>query len=429
MVDKPLVPCSAVSREAAALAQLKSLLKGAGISAGLELFTWITGTNYCGGLWVGVTCEAPNTVTVLNLSALSVKVQAQAILPLLDVVAAISNLTQLQTLVLAGIGLSGPVHEPSRPGLDSFTKLRHLDISGNPGLSSDLPNSWFAMRGLTTLDISATGIGGTLPEDYAAFQELREFRAVDCPGITGRLPPAWGLLKLGVLEITNAALTGGLPPEWADAAAQQKAAAALAASLEARAASAVAVPASAASEAEAEQNGTDSVAAQPVVLGMQRLRVLDLSVAGPGRGGLSGALPAAFAQLEQLQVLVLSGHNFSGSLPPAWTRLSQLRVLDVSRNSLTGSLPKWYASMLQLAVLKVHDNQLVPAASGSSEFFEYLVGDGLKLQCLCVANNSGVLLDAAKAVELKRRAQASSPPAQLVIDEPTDRLCDAQAWK
>lgn len=43
MVDKPLVPCSAVSREAAALAQLKSLLEGAGISAGLELFTWITG--------------------------------------------------------------------------------------------------------------------------------------------------------------------------------------------------------------------------------------------------------------------------------------------------------------------------------------------------------------------------------------------------
>jgi hypothetical protein len=130
-----------------------------------------------------------------------------------------------------------------------------------------------------------------------------------------------------------------------------------------------------------------------------------------------------------LQVLVLAGHNLNGTLLPAWTRLTQLRVLDVSRNSLTGSLPKWYASMLQLAVLKVHDNRLVPAANSTAEFFEYLVGDGLKLQCLSVANNSGVLLDAATAAELRHRAQGSSPPGQLVIDEPVHKLCDAEQWK
>jgi hypothetical protein len=130
-----------------------------------------------------------------------------------------------------------------------------------------------------------------------------------------------------------------------------------------------------------------------------------------------------------LQVLVLAGHNFSSTLPAAWTRLTQLRVLDVSHNSLIGSLPEWYASMLQLAVLKVQDNQLVPAADNTPEFFEYLVGDGLKLQCLCVANNSGVLLDDTKAAELKRRAQMSSPLAQLVVNEPAHMLCDAQRWK
>jgi hypothetical protein len=66
--------------------------------------------------------------------------------------------------------------------------------------------------------------------------------------------------------------------------------------------------------------------------------------------------------------------------------------------------------MLQLTVLKVQDNQRVLAVNRSPEFFEYLVGDGLKLQCLCVANNSGVLLDDTKAAALKRRAQTSSPP-------------------
>jgi hypothetical protein len=104
-------------------------------------------------------------------------------------------------------------------------------------------------------------------------------------------------------------------------------------------------------------------------------------------------------------------------------------VLDVSRNNLSGSLPKWYASMLQLAVLKVQDNQLVPAADNAAEFFEYLIGHGLKLQCLCVANNREVLMDAAKAAELKRSARTSDPPVQLVIDEPAHKLCDAEQWK
>jgi hypothetical protein len=128
-------------------------------------------------------------------------------------------------------------------------------------------------------------------------------------------------------------------------------------------------------------------------------------------------------------VLVLAGHTFNGTMPAAWTRLSQLRVLDLSRNNLIGSLPKWYASMLQLALLKVHDNQLVPAPNKALEFFEYLVGNGLKLRCLSVANNNGTLADAGKAAELKRKASQSSPPVTLVIDEPDDKLCDAERWK
>jgi hypothetical protein len=126
---------------------------------------------------------------------------------------------------------------------------------------------------------------------------------------------------------------------------------------------------------------------------------------------------------------MLAGHSFNATMPAAWTRLSQPRVLDVSRNSLTGSLPKWYASMLQLAVLKVDNNQLVPALNNAPEFFEYLVGNGLKLQCLSVADNTGTLITAAKATSLKRMALQSSPPVTLVIDEPDDKLCDAKQWK
>jgi hypothetical protein len=255
------------------------------------------GTNYCEGTWLGITCEGPNSgiITALNLTALDIKVTGPAAtLPLLGVVATISNLTQLQSLVLAGIGLSGPVHQENKRGMDAFVKLRHLNISSNPDVTGSLPVSWFAMRALTALDISNTGIGGTLPDDFAAFQELRMFRAVNCPGLSGQLPPSWGLLQLEVLEMTNTALTGELPAEWADAAALQRAAAALAASLEVDTAA-----------ADGLQSKVLQASAQPGgALGLQRLRVLDLSVSEHvGRGGLAGGLPAAYAQLDQLQVI------------------------------------------------------------------------------------------------------------------------------
>jgi hypothetical protein len=130
-----------------------------------------------------------------------------------------------------------------------------------------------------------------------------------------------------------------------------------------------------------------------------------------------------------MQVLMLSGHNFNGTLPTSWTRLKQLRVLDVSRNSLTGSLPSWYVSMRQLAVLKLHDNKLVKLPDGEAEFFEYRVGDGSQLVCLSVADNNDTLVNAAKAAELKSKAQRSVPPMELVINEPAHKMCDAERWK
>jgi hypothetical protein len=122
-------------------------------------------------------------VTGLNIMALCVKQQAATPLRLLAVVAAISNMTQLQSLVLANIGLTGPLQDASRPGLDTFTQLRHLDLSHNPGITGELPKAWFTLSALETLDISHTGILSNLPSAYATLQNLREFRAVNCTGI------------------------------------------------------------------------------------------------------------------------------------------------------------------------------------------------------------------------------------------------------
>jgi hypothetical protein len=130
-----------------------------------------------------------------------------------------------------------------------------------------------------------------------------------------------------------------------------------------------------------------------------------------------------------LQVLMLSGHSFSSTLPAAWTRLQQLRVLDVSRNSLTGSLPSWYVSMRQLAVLKVDNNKLQRAADYTPEFYEGLLGPSSKLQCLSVADNAEVLVDAAAAARLVAKARQRTPAVPLRIIEPGSSLCDAAPYK
>jgi hypothetical protein len=134
-------------------------------------------------------------------------------------------------------------------------------------------------------------------------------------------------------------------------------------------------------------------------------------------------------RVRVLQVLILSGHDFSSSLPAAWTRLQQLRVLDISRNSLTGSLPSWYVSMRQLAVLKVHGNKLERAADDAPEFYEALLGPSSKLQCLSVADNAEVLVDAATATRLAAKARQRTPAVPLQINKPSSSLCDPAAYK
>jgi hypothetical protein len=249
---------------------------------------------------VGITCNSQDSVVGINLNLAGIDAAAAAV-QLMDVVTSISNLTHLHSLSLPGLGLSGPLERAPQPGLRSFEDLQHLDISRNPSIAGQLPSSWYTLGALQTLDISHTSISGTLPPAYAALQQLREFCAANCSGIVGTLPPTWGLLKLQVLEITESGLTGVLPLEWADAAALQQAWHA-AVSVSAAAAPDLELGSTAARPAAGAAAAAQIAAAQPNALGLQQLRVLDLSVSGPGKGGLTGTLPGSYAAMDQLQV-------------------------------------------------------------------------------------------------------------------------------
>jgi hypothetical protein len=219
----------------------------------------------------------------------------------LNLISTIANLSHLETLVLSNLGLTGPLEDPSQPylGLHTFRQLCHLDISGNPGITGTLPSRWYEVIALQILDMSGCGMVGTLPALYMSLQNLREFRAVNCSGISGQLPREYGLLNSKVLQLTNTALMGTLPAEWASPTALRRmptlSANAVTTNVSSRDGLHVATHATKVLQALPKGDGT-------AVIGMQQLRVLDLSVDGGGRGSLSGSLPGSFAAMKQLEV-------------------------------------------------------------------------------------------------------------------------------
>lgn len=82
---------------------------------------------------------------------------------------------------------------------------------------------------------------------------------------------------------------------------------------------------------------------------------------------LSGALPAELAELQNLDTLILHHNRFEGELPEAYGTLARLRIVDLEGNRLSGGLPASWGQMSSLEVLNLRYNRLsgeLPAEIG-----------------------------------------------------------------
>lgn len=142
-----------------------------------------TPPKYC-RLWTGVACNSAYQVTGLDLNALIIQMPPTASLSFPKLVEMLQPLSSsLRVLNAAALQLAGSLPE----ALATFSRLEVLNLSGNKGLTGNLPDLWSALTALRTVDISSTNISGNLPPSWASLQEMRVFRAENCSGLSGQL--------------------------------------------------------------------------------------------------------------------------------------------------------------------------------------------------------------------------------------------------
>lgn len=103
----------------------------------------------------------------------------------------------------------------------------------------------------------------------------------------------------------------------------------------------------------------------PELGSMSALQELDLST-----NYLTGTIPPQLGSLANLQSLILGYNGFTdvgkvlgGRLPASFARLSQLRMLMLEHNALTGSLPQLCSSLPQLEAISLRNNLLTGSAT------------------------------------------------------------------
>ncbi|CAN0891505.1 Piriformospora indica-insensitive protein 2 [Linum grandiflorum] len=120
----------------------------------------------------------------------------------------IANLTNVTLLDLRNNKLSGGLVVPR---LESMIRLKELALSGNQNIGGELTGiQWRRMQSLEVLDLSDTGLVGTVPETVAEMKQLR-FLGLSSNFLSGSVSPKLAEMEnLGALYIQSNNFSGVL---------------------------------------------------------------------------------------------------------------------------------------------------------------------------------------------------------------------------
>ena len=268
--------------------------------------------------------QAVTTAHQARVTEYEGRVGAGADLPML-----VSNVDQLRDYYTAVGAYDTGVPTPAQP--PPPCGLAVPDQADNPGLMRDCINLLAAkdtLRGtatlnwsvdtaisdwdgvkvegsparVTELNLSSSGLTGTIPPDLGRLDELEFLRLVNNQ-LTGAIPAELGSLSnLRIILASDNQLTGAIPPELG---------------------------------------------------GLSSLEELWLH-----RNDLSGEIPATLGDLSNLQDLLLGENRLSGAIPSELGDLSKLEELKLSYNQLTGEIPASLVNLGNLTDLLLGNNQL-----------------------------------------------------------------------
>lgn len=130
----------------------------------------------------------------------------------------LNNTQALETLALHGNQLTGTLPDAwADPG--SFTVLKQLTLSGNPGLFGTLPAAWGAniesLPALQHLNVSLTNLSGPLPP-WGPYPQNLKTLTIYGNSFSGSIPPSWaqlGKLEQVTLQPGNADVCAALPED------------------------------------------------------------------------------------------------------------------------------------------------------------------------------------------------------------------------
>nr|GMD87497.1 receptor protein kinase CLAVATA1-like [Ipomoea batatas] len=249
----------------------------------------------------------------------------------------LGNLKQLYFLYLYGNSLTG--HIPAEiSGLESLVEL---DLSEN-NMMGEIPQSLAELKSLVLINLFRNKFQGTIPAFIGDLPKLEVLQVwsnnftselpckslynvhVEKNSLSGTIPPGFFNLRLlNRLHLQDNYFSGELPIKM------------LAKNL---------------TDLDLHNNRI-SGEIPPALGNLENLWKLSLH-----SNSLTGEIPASIAQCTQLNTFDLSANNLTGKIPKEISSLECLNALNLSRNLLTGSVPSELGLMNSLTVLDLSFN-------------------------------------------------------------------------
>lgn len=164
---------------------------------------WNTLADPCAG-WFGVTCNASGTNVI--------KLFIDGNNAFGSIPSGISDLTELQELVISGIGLTGKTIPAS---IGSLSKLQGLFLNDN-GLAGSIPPEFGQLLELRSLSLDDNQLTGNIPIEIMSLTKMHGLR-LHHNYLTGPIPTEISnMTSLLALTLHRNSLTGNIPSSLAD---------------------------------------------------------------------------------------------------------------------------------------------------------------------------------------------------------------------